>query len=83
MENYIPKVGDKVRIKKGIGWNRRGLMDFFIGKEVEIETIEGINIRFRGDDENYEKAIGCPGRWSFFASSFEPIDQPITTFKFC
>lgn len=82
MENYIPKVGDKVRIKKGGGWNDRGKMDHFIGREVIITGVRnGVYYEFDGDTENH---FNVGQRWAFLANCFDFIEKPcITTFKFC
>jgi hypothetical protein len=73
MKNYIPKVGDKVRIKKASNWNSDGCMDHFEGKEVTIKRIDyGNEYRFDGDES-----------WTFRSDSFEPINQDLVTFKFC
>lgn len=82
MEEYKPKVGDRVRIKRGSQWNSAGKMDLFIGREVTITHIKGGRFIFNGDDEGHPKSE-TDGRWVFYSDSFEPISNVINLFKFC
>lgn len=80
MENYIPKVGDKVRITKGHA-NWCSGMDRYINQEHEIKkagTQRYLYVEFKDNS----LGINLFG-WFYHQGHFEPIQQAITTFKFC
>lgn len=47
------KVGDWVQLidHRGVGWNVNGLMDKFIGKEVQITKLRKYHFDFTGSEE--------------------------------
>lgn len=59
------KVGDKVRVKRYTErpwyWNKKGMMDYLMGKVVTVKSVNNGSIEIAEDT-----------RWGFDASNFEP-----------
>ena len=68
------KVGDKVRVKskRGPHWNSQGEMDKWMGKEVTINEIKGMDIHIKEDAG--EHGGGKLGGWFWDEEDFEPLD---------
>lgn len=90
MKNYIPKVGDKVRITKG-HTNWVDSMDKYVGNTYTINKVDGNSrtpyVEFAAASKEEEEnsllfGINSYG-WFYHQGHFEPIQQAITTFKFC
>ena len=80
MENYIPKVGDKVRITRG-HHNWCDSMDQYINQEHEIKKV-GTQRCLRVEFKDNSLGINLFG-WFYSQGHFEPIKTEVTTFKFC